>query len=41
MKIVRMLAGQGQGTVLRKHSFEEVILKHSNEYGEKMYKCRH
>jgi hypothetical protein len=31
MKIEKMLAGQGDGTVLRKHSFEEVILKHRNE----------
>lgn len=31
MKIEKMLAGQGDGTVLRKHSFEEVTLKQGKE----------
>lgn len=31
MKIEKMLARQGDGTVLRKHSFEEVTLKQSKK----------
>lgn len=37
MKIERMLAGQGDGTVLRKHSLEEASLVQGSEHRGKMW----
>lgn len=37
MKIERMLAGQGDGTALRKHSFEEVSFAQGSEHRGKMW----
>lgn len=37
MKIERMLAGQGDGTALRKHSCEEVSLVQCSEHRGKMW----
>lgn len=37
MKIERMLAGQGDGTALRKHSFEEVSLVQGSEHRGKAW----
>lgn len=39
MKIERMLAGQGDGTALRKHSFEEVsLVVQGSEHRGKMWR---